>query len=367
MGQGICFKEKNSRVLEYTQGARDLFQRDEQPSVGTHARGKTFVSKSRTVECLNTCMGQSICFKEKKSWVLDYVHGERHLFQREEQPIVGIRVGCKAFVSKRITAEFWNMNMGQGICFKEKNSRVLEYVHGARHLFKREEQPSVGIRAWGKAFVSKVRTAECWNTCMRQGICFKEKNSRVLEYVHGERDLFQREEQPSVGICAWDKVFVSKRITAECWNTCMGHDICFKEKNSQVLEYVHGKRYLFQREEQPSVGIRAWGKAFVSKRKTAECWNMCMGQGICFKEKKSRVLEYVHGARHLFQREEQPTVGTHAWGKAFVSKKRSAECWNTFMGKGTCFKEKNSRVLEYVQAARHLFKREEQPSVGIRA
>ena len=111
---------------------------------------------------------------------------------------------------------------------------MLEYVHGARHLIQREEQPSVVIRAWGKAFVSKRRTAECWNTCMRQGICFKEKNSRVLEYVHGERDLFQREEHPSVGICAWDKAFVSKRRTAECWNKCMGQGICFKEKNSQV-------------------------------------------------------------------------------------------------------------------------------------
>ena len=87
--------------------------------------------------------------------MLDYVHGERHLFQREEQPIVGIRAGGKAFVSKRIKAEFWNTNMGKGICFKEKNSRVLEYVHGA-------------------------------------DICLKEKNSRVLEYVHGARHLFQR-------------------------------------------------------------------------------------------------------------------------------------------------------------------------------
>ena len=51
---------------------------------------------------------------------------------------------------------------------------MLEYVHEARHLFQREEQPSVGIRAWGKVFVSKRRTAECWNTCMEQGICFKE-------------------------------------------------------------------------------------------------------------------------------------------------------------------------------------------------
>ena len=49
--------------------------------------------------------------------------------------------------------------MRQDTCFKEKNSRVLEYVHGARHLFQKEEQPSVGIRAWGKAFVSKRRTA----------------------------------------------------------------------------------------------------------------------------------------------------------------------------------------------------------------
>ena len=57
---------------------------------------------------------------------------------------------------------------------------------------------------------------------------------------------------------------------------CMGQGICFKEKNSRVLENLHGIRYLFQREEQPSVGIRACGKAFVSKRRTAECWNMCM-------------------------------------------------------------------------------------------
>ena len=112
--------------------------------------------------------------------------------------------------------------MGQGICFKEKNSRILEYVHEARHLFQREEQPSIGIHAWGKAFVSKRKTAECWNMCMGQGICFKEKKSRVLEYVHGARHLFQREEQPSVRIRAWGKVFVSKRRTAECWNTCMG-------------------------------------------------------------------------------------------------------------------------------------------------
>ena len=93
--------------------------------------------------------------------------------------------------------------MGQGIYFKEKNSRVLEYVHGARHLFQREEQLSVGIRAWGKAFVSKRRTAECWYTRMEQGTCFKEKNSQVLEYVHGARHLFQKEEQSRVGICAW--------------------------------------------------------------------------------------------------------------------------------------------------------------------
>ena len=110
--------------------------------------------------------------------------------------------------------------MGQGICFKEKNCQVLEYLKGARHLFQREKQPSVGIRAWGKAFVSKRRTAECWNTCMGQGICIKEKNSRVLEHMHGARHMFQREEQPSVGIRALDKAF-------------------------------------FQREKQPSVGIRA--------------------------------------------------------------------------------------------------------------
>ena len=67
--------------------------------------------------------------------------------------------------------------MGQGICFKEKNSRVLEYVQGERHFFHREEQPSVGIRAWGKAFISKRRTAECWNMRMGRGICFKEENS----------------------------------------------------------------------------------------------------------------------------------------------------------------------------------------------
>ena len=87
--------------------------------------------------------------------MLEYVYGARHLFQRE-------------------------------------NRRVLEYLHGARHLFQREEQPSVGKRAWDKAFVSKRRTAECWNICMWQGTCFKEKNSRVLEYVHGARHLFQR-------------------------------------------------------------------------------------------------------------------------------------------------------------------------------
>ena len=90
-------------------------------------------------------------------------------------------------------------------------------------------------------------------------------------------------------------------------------------------------RHLFQREEQLSVEIRTWGKAFVSKRRTAECWNTFMRQGICFKEKKSRVLEYVNGARHLFQSEEQPSVGIRAWGKAFVSKRRTAECWNTSM------------------------------------
>ena len=92
--------------------------------------------------------------------------------------------------------------MAQGICFKEKNSRVLENVHGARHLFPREEQSSVRIRAGGKAFVSKRRTAESWNTCMGQGICFKEKNCRVLVYVDGARHLFQGEEQPSVEIHA---------------------------------------------------------------------------------------------------------------------------------------------------------------------
>ena len=177
------------------------------------------------------------------------MHGARHLFQIEEQPSFGIRAWGKAFVSKRRTAEFWNTCMGQGIYFKE-NSRVLEYMHGARHLFQREEQPSVEIRALGKAFVSKRKTAECCNTCMGQGICFKEKNSRVLEYVHGARQLFQRE-------------------------------------NCRVLEYVDEARHLFQREEEPSVGIHEWGKAFISKRRTAECWNTCMGQGICFKEKNS--------------------------------------------------------------------------------
>ena len=177
--------------------------------------------------------------------------------------------------------------MGQGICLKEKNSRLLEYVHVARHLFQREEQPSVGIRALDKAFVSKRRTAECWNTCMRQGICFKEKKSRVLEYMHGARHLFQREEEPSVGIPEGGKAFVSKRRTAECWNKCLGQGICFKEKNSRVFKYVHGARHLFHREEQPSVGKPAWDKVFVSKRRTAECWNTCMWQGICFKEKNS--------------------------------------------------------------------------------
>ena len=206
---------------------------------------------------------------------------------------------------------------------------MLEYVHGARHLFQREEQRSFGIRAWGKAFVSKRRTAEYWNTWKGQGICFKEKNSRVLEYMHMARHLFQREEHPSVGICAGGKAFVSKRRTAECWNTCRGQGICFKKKNSPVLEYVHGARHLFQREKQQSFGIHAGGKAFVSKRRTAECWNTCMGQGICFKEKNSRVLEYVHGARHLFQREEQQNVGTRACGKAFVSQRKTAKCWKT--------------------------------------
>ena len=146
---------------------------------------------------------------------------------------------------------------------------MLEYVHGARHLFQIEELPSIGIRGWGKAFVSKRRTAECWNSCIGQGIYFKENNIRVLEYVQGGRHLFQREEQPSVGTHAWGKAFVSKRRTAECCNTCMGQGTCFKEKNSRVLEYVHGARHLFQREKQTRVGIRAWGKAFVSKRSTA--------------------------------------------------------------------------------------------------
>ena len=249
--------------------------------------------------------------------------GTRHLFQREEQP--------------RRTARCWNTCMGQGICFKEKNSRVLEYVHGARYLFQSEEQPSVGTRARGKAFVSKRRTAECLNTCMGQGICFKEKSSRVLEYVHGERHLFQREEQPSVGIRAWGKAFVSKRRTAACCITCMGKGICFKEKNSRVFEYLHGARHLFQRDEQPSVGTRAWGK-----RRTAECWNTCRGQ-----EKNSRVLEHMQVARG-----EQPGVGTRAGDK-----RRTAEVWNTCRGQ-----EKNSRVLEHVQGAI-----EEQPCVGIRA
>ena len=215
--------------------------------------------------------------------MLEYVHGERYLFKREEQPSVGIRALGQAFVSKRRTVKCWNTFRGKGICFIEKNSRVLEYVHGARHLFQREEQPNVGLRAWGKAF-------------------------------------FQREEQPSVRIRAGDKEFVSKRRTAECWNTCMGQVICFKEKKSRVLEYVHEARHLFQREEQPSVGIPEGGKAFVSKRRTAECWNSCMGQGICFIEKNSRVLEHVQVARHLFQSEEQPSVGIRAWGKAIVSK-----------------------------------------------
>ena len=71
-------------------------------------------------------------------------------------------------------------------------------------------------------------------------------------------------------------------------------------------------RHLFHREKQPSVGKPEVGKAFVSKRRTAECWNTCMGQGIYFKGKNCRVLEYVDGARHLFQREEQPSVGIHA-------------------------------------------------------
>ena len=314
MGQGICFKEK-------------------------------------TDECWNTYMGQGICFKEKNSRVLENVHGIRHLFQREEQPSVGIHACGKALVSKRRTAECWNTCMGQGICFKEKNSRVLEYMHGARHLFQREELPSVGIHAWGMALVSKRRTAECWKTCMGQGICFKEKNTRVLEYVLGERHFFQREEQLSVDIRPLGKAFVSKRRTAKCWNTCWGQGICFKEENSRVLEYVHEAMHLFQIEEQPSVGIRACCKAFVSNRRTAECWNTCTGQGICFKEKNSRVLEYMHRARHLFQREEQPSVGIRTGAKAFVSKRRTAECWNTCMGQGICFKEKNSRVFEYVHGA----------------
>ena len=150
--------------------------------------------------------------------------------------------------------------------------------------------------------------------CRGEGICFKEKNSRVLEHMHGARHLFQREEQPSVVIRAWDKALVSKKRTAECWNTCMGQGICFKEKKRRGLEYVHEVRHLFQREEQPSVGIRAWGKALVLKRRTAECWNTCMEQGNCFKEMNSLVLEYMHGARHLFQKEEQQSVGIHAWG-----------------------------------------------------
>ena len=69
--------------------------------------------------------------------------------------------------------------MGHGICFKEQNSRMLEYLHEARHLFQREEHPS-------------------------------------FEYVHGARHLFQSEEQPSVGIRACVKVFVSTRRTAKC-------------------------------------------------------------------------------------------------------------------------------------------------------
>ena len=93
--------------------------------------------------------------------MLIYLKGARHLFQREEEPSVGIRASGKAFVSKRRTAEYCYTWMGQGICFKEKNSRVLEHVHVARHLFHREEQPSVGIREWGKAVVSKRRTAKC--------------------------------------------------------------------------------------------------------------------------------------------------------------------------------------------------------------
>ena len=250
MRQGIYFKEKNSRVLEYVHGARHLFQREEQPSVGIRARGKAFVSKRRTAEFRNTCMGQGI-------------------------------------FSKRRRAECWNTCMGQGICFKKKSSRVLEYVHGATHLFQREEQPSVGIREWGKAFVSKRRRAECWNTCMAQGIYFKQKNSQVLEYLKGARHLFQREEQPSVGIRARCKAFVSKRITAECWNTCMVQSICFKEKNSKVLEYLKGARHLFKEKKSRVLEYVHWDKAFVSKRRTAECWNTWIGQGICFKEKNS--------------------------------------------------------------------------------
>ena len=86
---------------------------------------------------------------------------------------------------------------------------MLEYVDGARHLFQIEKQPSVRIRAGGKVYISKRRTAECWNTCMGRGICFKGKNSQVLEYVHWERYLFQREEQPSGVICAGGKAYVS--------------------------------------------------------------------------------------------------------------------------------------------------------------
>ena len=125
---------------------------------------------------------------------------------------------------------------------------MLEYLKEARHLFQREEEPSVRIRAWGKAIVSKRKL-------------------------------------PSFGIRAWGKAFVSKRRTAEGWNSCMGQGICFIEKNSRVLEHVHVARHLFQREEQPSVGIPEWGKEFVSKGRIAECWNTCMEQGICFKEK----------------------------------------------------------------------------------
>ena len=68
---------------------------------------------------------------------------------------------------------------------------MLEYVIGARHLFQREELPSVRMRSWGKIFVSTRRTAECLNTCMGQGICFKEKNSQVLEYMHGTSICFK--------------------------------------------------------------------------------------------------------------------------------------------------------------------------------